>query len=426
MTDRGRVTEPRLRIVTGPIPLWVAFLAVHAILGVINLTDMTHLPFGDVQLVYRYWVEYAEQNGVLVGIDTAWVYPIGALLPMLLAGVFGLNLYGVTWLAMVLLLNCATLLFLDRRSRTAAWWWTGFLALLGPIALGRIDSISVPFAIFGVVLVVARPMLAGALLAAGAWIKVWPAALVLAAVIAVRDRARIITGAALTTAAVILVAILAGGGGTVLSFITEQTNRGVQVESPAGAIWLWLGIAGVPGSGPYWNPDILTYQVDGPGVELAATLLTPVLALATVAVGACGVLAVRRGVGAAQLLAPLSLALVLSFVAFNKVGSPQFIAWLAAPVVLGLIQSGRAFRLPALVVMAIALITQVVYPWGYDALLALDPALIAILTLRHLLVFLLLAWAVRMIALMPPADETLDAPAELVRLWQSEREEAED
>ena len=41
------------------------------------------------------------------------------------------------------------LLTIGRRPRQlrAAWWWLGFLLLLGPIAIGRLDSVSVPIVI---------------------------------------------------------------------------------------------------------------------------------------------------------------------------------------------------------------------------------------------------------------------------------------
>jgi hypothetical protein len=43
---------------------------------------------GDVDL-YRWWVSRGTDAGLWVGIDTAWVYPIVALVPMILASAFG-------------------------------------------------------------------------------------------------------------------------------------------------------------------------------------------------------------------------------------------------------------------------------------------------------------------------------------------------
>ena len=71
---------------------------------------------------------------------------------------FGPEWYAETWLGIVVLLNAAAFAVLlgDRRlartRRIAAWWWLGFLALLGPIALGRIDAVTVPLALTGAAL----------------------------------------------------------------------------------------------------------------------------------------------------------------------------------------------------------------------------------------------------------------------------------
>ena len=96
------------------------------------------------------------------------------------------------------------------------------------------------------------------------------------------------------------------------------------------------------------------------------------------------------------LLAPLSLALVVALLAFNKVGSPQFALWLAVPIILGLANqraSGQSFAVPAGLALAIAALTQLIYPVYYAKVLTLDPVLLVVLTGRNLLYFALLGWA---------------------------------
>ena len=56
--------------------------------------------------------------------------------------------------------------------------------LLGPIAVARIDSFTIPIAVIGMLLLATAPKVAGMLLTIAAWIKVWPAALIAAAVVA--------------------------------------------------------------------------------------------------------------------------------------------------------------------------------------------------------------------------------------------------
>ncbi|MDH6180506.1 hypothetical protein M2152_000688 [Microbacteriaceae bacterium SG_E_30_P1] len=391
--------------VTHPIVLAVAFVGTNVLLAFIGLTAWG-LPLGDVTLVYKFWMEQAFQNGFWVGIDSVWVYPILAILPMIGATALGFDLYAVTWLWIVGILNAVAFGVLigwgRRRDRSvAAWWWIAFLLCLGPIAVGRIDSITVPVAIVAMLVVVARPLLGGALLAVAAWIKVWPAALVLACVIALRERARVVLGAVLVTLVVLLGAIALGGGGSVLSFVTEQTGRGLQVEAPVSTIWMWMARAEVPGSLVYYDDDILTFQVLGPGSSAAAAIMTPLMAVAVAIVALLMIRAVRAGAHPSDLLAPGSLALVTALIAFNKVGSPQFVAWFAVPIIVGLVAHasgiGRSFAVPATLAVIIAALTQLIYPYFYGWLLALDVPMLSVITARNVLYFVVLGWAIHAI-----------------------------
>lgn len=384
---------------------WGGFVVVHAWLGLLNLTG-PGLPLGDVTYVYSFWMDQALVADFWVGIDSVWVYPVLALVPMLIATLGGTEQYSVTWLVMIVILNAVAFGFLTEwgrsRARLAtAWWWLGFLALLGPIALGRLDSVTVPIAIVGVLLISARPRAAAIVLTVATWIKVWPAALLGAAVIALRTRRAIVLTGAVLSAGIVLIALAFGSGGNVFSFVGQQTGRGLQIEAPVSVPWLWQVAAGVPGTAIYYDQEILTFQVLGPGVEAASAVMTPLLAISVAAIALLGVRAVRRGVAGQALLPVLALALTTALIAFNKVGSPQFISWLAVPIVLGLVTSahgrGRSFRVPAGIVLVIAAVTQVVYPYLYDFLLAANPAMLAALTVRNALLFVLLGWAIRAI-----------------------------
>lgn len=422
MTDDQRARSAALSIVRSPITVWAAFVAVHLWLGLANLYA-PGLPLGDVTLVYKFWIDQATVAQFWVGIDTVWVYPIVALVPMLLAAAFGPDQYASTWLTMVMLLNAVAFGFVTGWGRSrerigVAWWWVAFLLVLGPIALGRIDSITIPLAIVGVLLIASRPAAAAAVLTIATWIKVWPAALVAAALIALRDRVRILVVGAVVSAWIVVVALALGSGSNVFSFVTQQTGRGLQIEAPISTPWMWQAMAGVPGSYIYYDQSILTFQMHGEGVGVASAIMTPLLLLAVVAVALLGVRATRRGVPAGDLFPALALALVTTFIAFNKVGSPQFIGWLAVPVILGLATSaaghGRPFRTPAIMVLAIAALTQFIYPYLYAWLLAASPVLVFALTARNILLFVLLGWAIHAVVTAPvPRD---DDPVEEVWL----------
>ena len=384
------------------ITLWVAFALVHLWLGTLALYSPGY-PIGDVTLVYKHWTDQALIADYWMGIDAVFVYPLLALVPMLAATALGPSLYAISWLLIVTLLDAVGFAAITGVTRSAnrsgtAWWWLAFLVLLGPIALVRIDSITVPLAVVGVLLLATRPRAAALVLTLATWIKVWPAALLGAVVIASRQRGTVAATAAVTSAAIVAIALAFGSGANVLSFITQQTGRGLQVEAPVTTLWLWLAALGVPDTYVYYDTEILTFQVEGGGVALVAAVMTPLLALAALGVVALGLRAVLRGAAAGALMPPLALALVTTLIAFNKVGSPQFIGWLAVPVVWGLAAAaaghGRGFRTPAAIVLVLAALTQTVYPYLYDRLLGLDTGLLAVLTARNLLLFVLLGWAV--------------------------------
>jgi hypothetical protein len=288
----------------------------------------------------------------------------------------------------------------DRRRGLGGWWGLAFLVLLGPVALGRIDSITVPIAIVGVLVLATAPRLAAVLLTLATWIKVWPAALLAAAVVALRSRRAIAVTAVLVSLAIAIVALSLGAGSNILSFVTQQADRGLQVESPIGTFWMWDAFASHSSrSIVYYDQAILTFQVVGPGAVVAAAIMTPLLAAVTGGLLVLGLVATRRGVPVPELLPPLMLALTTALIFFNKVGSPQFVTWLAVPVALGLTASltgrGGSFRTPAVLTLVIAGLTQLIYPYLYGQLLSLDFTLLLVLSARNILYLVLLVWAVR-------------------------------
>lgn len=405
-------------ILAHPIALWVGFVLAHLWLGMLALYAPGQ-PIGDVTNVYKFWiVDYAFAGHGWVGIDTVWVYPILAIVPMIAAAAFGPELYASTWLTLVMIVDAiafAAVVTLGRRRGVAApgWWWLGFLVALGPVAVGRIDSITVPLALLGMLVVLTRPMLAGVLLTVAAWIKVWPAALVAAVVLAVRDRMRVVVGAAATTAVVLIAATAVGGAGNVFSFITQQTGRGLQIEAVIATPWMWDAALGAGHSRVYYDTSILTFQLRGDGVPAAADVATPLLALAAALLLGLGFLAVRRGRAPGVVLPPLALALTVAMIIFNKVGSPQFVTWLAVPILFGMLThaagAGRSFRVPAGLGLAIAALTQVFYPYLYTDVIAAKLPIVVVLSTRNLLYVALFVWAVLALVEVVRRPRLLDA-----------------
>jgi hypothetical protein len=392
------------------VPLWIAFVLVHAAVAALGFS-LPSQPMGDVYNVYEPWSQQALNGAGIVGITEAWVYPQLALVPMVLAWGFAwLGSYTVAWVVLVTVLDALGFALLVGRGRSlgrsaAAWLWLGAILTLGPVALYRLDAVTVPLAIAACLWLVGRPVLAGVLLTLGAWIKVWPAALVAAAVIAVRRRLAILGGAAAVTAVVLVMIVLAGGAPYALGFIGGQTGRGLQVEAPVSTFYVWQALAGVSGATIFYNPDIITFEVTGAGVAAVAAVMTPVLVVAVGAVAATGAFKAWRGASFAALFPPLALALVLAFIVTNKVGSPQYMTWLVPPLVVAVVLNRWRWAGPSAVVLFVSGLTQLVYPVLYDPLLAAEVTPVVVLTLRNAALVILFAWmCVRLVRV--PVDRT--------------------
>ncbi|TQJ32659.1 uncharacterized protein DUF2029 [Microbacterium sp. SLBN-146] len=377
--------------------LWIGFALVHVVVAVLGFR-LPNQPMGDVYLVYEPWALQALSGGGIPGVTEQWIYPPVALVPMVLAvGLEWIAGYEVAWALLVTACDALAFALLVGHARSrgrsvGAWFWLAFILLLGPVGMYRLDGLTVPLAIAGCLWLVGRPAVASALLTIATWIKVWPAALLAAAVIAVRRRLSIITTALVASAAILLVVVLAGGAEHALGFVSGQTDRGLQLEAPVSMFYLWQAVAGVEGSYLYYDRNILTFQVTGPQVDGVIAVMTPLLMVALVAVAALGAVQLRRGARFAGLFPALALSLVLVFIVFNKVGSPQYLTWIIAPIVLGLVLDRNRWSPLAIGALVTAALTQIVYPITYNFLLNADVLAVAVLTARNLLLVALLVW----------------------------------
>lgn len=393
----GKVRGLILVLSRNTYALWAAFLLVHIVLWLCALFG-EGMPLGDVTIVYLPWAQLAQHGYAFMGVTAPWVYPVVAMVPVLIPLLAGAGGYVIAWLAMVTVFDAIAFAALTgrrrRRALIAAWWWLGFLLLLGPIAVGRLDAVSGAIVIVAVAWIAARPRVAAVLLAIATWIKVWPAGIILAAVVAMRSRWRIVGYVLLTSAVIAIVSVAFGGAADLFSFVTQQTGRGLQIEAPISAPWLWAAALHVEGTFVSYEAALQTFQVTGRGVSTVSAAMTPALAIAVIAVTLIAVRAVVRKAPSALVLPQFALAAITVLIAFNKVGSPQYIDWLAAPVILGIITAGHRFRTPAILVAVTAALTQLFYPYLYLQLLYLNAWMIAAVTVRNVMLFVVLGWAV--------------------------------
>ena len=376
------------------------FAAVHTLFFALLLPRMlSGVPYGDVEL-YREWVFQGLSSGIWQGIDVAWVYPIGAMLPMLMSAVLGAQPYMLAWFLLCTVLNLgAVLALLGSRQANygwqAAYLWIALTTALGPVAFSRIDGITGPLVVVALLIVAARPLLASALLSLATWIKVWPAAVILALVITSKSRVKIVLAGSAVSLLVAGVVTALGGSGKLFGFIQAQAERGMQLEAPMTTPGLWQAVLG-GGTRVHVNFDIKTVEVSGSLAELIGSLMNPLLILSLVVIAALMVVSVARNADGTDLLLLGSLAFVTAMIVFNKVGSPQFMLWLVAVVAVGVAICGVEWAFPAVLMVGVSGLTTLIYPILYDRLyLHLNPGAALLLTVRNVLVIALLAWAVR-------------------------------
>lgn len=235
---------------------------------------------------------------------------------------------------------------------------------LGPIVLAEYDLWPTLLTIAALVAFVRdRHRLGGAMLGLGAATKIFPAAILPAALVWVyrrrgRRTALLSLACFLGAAAVLYVAFGVVGPGGVWYSITLQARRGLQKESIGAALLFALDQFGlykahIVEGNPQWT------ELTGRAGDLLAALGTACQALVALAVAYL----VARCRPEPRTLVVAGAAAVTGFVAFGKVFSPQYLIWLVPLVPL-------AGGLLDIAVLAVALIvTQL---WFLDVVTPFD------------------------------------------------------
>jgi hypothetical protein len=365
-------------------------------------------PWGDLSL-YNYWIYLMQESDPWFGISQAWVYPALALLPMWLARVIAPQNFDIGWLLLIFIANTLVILKLNDfkfsfrekisyQKLVAPWFFLAGLVSLGPVALGRIDSFSVVFALLGVIaLSKDKIVMAASWFTFGGWIKVWPIAMFVGLMASTKRHLLAFVAATSASALIFVLALALGGNQSILSFATQQQSRGIQIESVIATPWIWDTKVGGQ-SNIYFDDQMLTNQVQGPWTDWVSSNSNLIMFGALGITLILGLVMANRGVDWKRVFAFTSLAGTLDLIVFNKVGSPQFMLWLLVPVVAGLMFQIRNWNFAIYLVLAIELLTQFVYPVSYLGLLSLETSPVVILTLRNILLVVLLIWATSQLA----------------------------
>ncbi|MDR3202010.1 MAG: DUF2029 domain-containing protein [Bifidobacteriaceae bacterium] len=355
--------------------------------------------------LYDYWMNVTRDQGVWPVLDYQWVYPILALVPMvvadLAAGLFPPEAgwgYMASWCLMVTVINAAVACFVwwavgPRRAVVAVGFWLALLASLGTVGITRIDAVATPLIIVALVSAARRPRVAMVLLTIGAWIKVAPGSVALPLFALVRRRAQSVLAPGAAVCAVVGLGawLLGASRRDFLAFVTEQGSRGLQIESVAATPI--VVVKALRGEQTWeYNDALGTVETVGGLADAFAAMTTWLLPLAAVAIGLAAFRARHR---AGEALTVGAMAILSAMIVTNKVGSPQFIAWLAPPVVAALARRPRSeeWRAVAVAMLVIGGLTQLIYPIGYFAFLENSMPMVTVVAVRNLGVVGLLVWS---------------------------------
>ena len=312
-------------------------------------------------------------------------YPPGSL-PLILgpASVLDDLSFRVKFIALMVAVDVIGFIGLVRLARRwdspiGCWLWIALVPLLGPIVYLRLDLAPAVATIWAL----ERASVRGAF-GTGAWLgfgtiaKLYPGFFFLPALWSSRRRLLLLAGAIALT-----IPVIALGGNlddvyrTVFGY---HATRSIQVES-TWATGLLLAMR--QGYDSVIRLNFGAFHIEG---GVASVLKTVGTAVSILTLAGVVLLSLRRvGREAPRALAAACFAILSASMATGLVLSPQFFVWIFAIAAVTLADPLTPMRLPALLLVPVAALTQWVYPFLYDPILELDALGLFVLAARNVL-----------------------------------------
>ncbi|GAA3521619.1 glycosyltransferase 87 family protein [Nocardioides daeguensis] len=380
-----------------PVRAWLLWGLSRLVL-VVLLASAESGSFSDLNY-YRVSLDDLGAEGVG---GTLAEYPVPAFL--LLAAPYGLlsavgvtASYQVVLLLLLVLLDAGFLAALLRRSATVApvAVWLAATPALGAISYARFDLVPGVLVALALLSLVAAPRRAAVLAVLATGLKYTPALVLPGLAGPAASRSRVVGAGAAAGIVLVAVSIAVGGWDRVVSPLTYQGDRGLQVESVAAtpAMVRW---AVAPDGYRISFADSLAWEVDGPwtsGLLAASAVLTGVLGLVLLVLWAFAWRRLPDPRTGLPGVVWLTLGSLTAFVVSGKVLSPQYLLWLlpAACAGLALLEAADRRRLGrwTAVLLAAAVLSHVLYPHAYGALIeghsGASAPVVGLLALRNLL-----------------------------------------
>jgi hypothetical protein len=335
----------------------------------------------DVHVIYQNWYGVLGE-GTFPQADVTWQYPPAAALAILSPAVLPWLGYAEAFFLLVFLVDLLVFVLLLRAGRGAgrsshgAWLWTVGVPLLGPTVYSRYDLMVTAVAVGALLALERRPRLAGALVAFGAMLKVWPALLLAGAVRKTTWVWAVVTGAVMAAG----FALAMPGA---FAFLTFQRDRGTEVESLGALV---LHVARQFG----WEGHVLlnygSMEFLGPHVE---TVSRAAMLLTAAAFGWLLLWRWRGRPGARGIVwgpavpALAGLVAVLMFTVTSRVISPQYMVWLVGVAAVCVSFRVSGVGPAAWVVVAACGVTVLEFPLYFGDVVGSTPLGLTLLFLRN-------------------------------------------
>ncbi|MBC2681182.1 hypothetical protein [Corynebacterium anserum] len=369
--------------------LWASWAVVHVILVTLVLTTGT--TNGDVRYYFRGMnpdlssadIDAATQMATNSGATPLAEYPHAGVWPLHIVNFISADrqpMFIAVFSAMCVALSGIFLWFLlawgndhkavGRSPLRAGWFWVIFCAATGPILLTRLDIISGMLVAMAIAWMLTRPRVAGFLLAFATLSKLWPGVIAAAFV----DRwslrstwVRLLSfGSSLVALAVVTLTTV--GLDRLLSPITYQDTRGLQVESVMATPFMAARIF----DDDKWVTGYAaskSYEIAGPGVSFAIDAADILLLVTVVFAVLFALWRFLYGGWTHENAALFALLLILMLIVTNKVFSPQYVVWMGPAVAVVSLLSSHPLHKLRLVMIITAVFTTLIYPATYEALL---------------------------------------------------------
>ena len=408
---------------TGPGRARAAF-GVTALLGVWALTRVLLLLFvtkvwvfpgpdvtSDVSVIYQGWYDVLR-HGSFPRDDVTWQYPPAAALAILSPGLLPFLDYPHAFFVLAFVADLLVLaLLLHAASRPGAgrrgvWVWVVGVPLLGPTVYSRYDLMVTAVAVAALLAGARRPRVAGALVAFGALVKVWPVLLLVGAV-----RRRTWVSAAVTAAVTAAVFLVTMPGA--FAFLAFQRDRGTEVESLGSLVFHVARHHG-------WDGQVLlnygSVEFLGPHVD---TVSTAALALTALAFGWLLVWRLSARRFPPHTLADAAFTAVLMFTATSRVISPQYLVWLVGLAAVCLCSRSSRMAPPSALVLVACFVTVLEFPVYFADVVASDALGITLLVVRNGLLVAASLLAARSLWRDTVSEPAPDLPAPAARTDRS-------